>query len=379
MAGAGLKVLVLEREVKFKDRVRGENMLPWGVATARRLGVVDVLAAAGAHQPGHWIVYAGGNMMDDRDLHATTPHGEGSLNMHHPELQEALLVRARAAGAEVRRGVTVVGVEGGPGRSPAVTFEQDGARQTLDARLVVGADGRESQMRGWAGFAVQRNPDLLTIAGLLVTGSEVPEEAVHLHFGQGCVSLAAPLGGGRARLYYVYPGVAGRLGLSGKGKTAEFLELCRGSGIPEGWVAGAEAAGPLAEFEGADRWVESPARNGIALVGDAAASSDPSWGCGLSLTLVDVEHLAGALREESDWDRALARYAREHDEYFGALHRILGWLTELMWTPGPEGDARRGRVLPRMTADPRGFPDSVGLGPFGPSDEQARRLMLGLD
>jgi hypothetical protein len=31
----------LEREEKFKDRVRGENMLPWGVAAARRLGVLD--------------------------------------------------------------------------------------------------------------------------------------------------------------------------------------------------------------------------------------------------------------------------------------------------------------------------------------------------
>jgi hypothetical protein len=32
-----------------------------------------------------------------------------------------------------------------------------------------------------------------------------------------------------------------------------------------------------------------------------------------------------------------------------------------------------------MMVDPRGFPDSIGLGPFGPSDEQARRLVLGLD
>ena len=41
LARAGHKVLVLERETQFKDRVRGENMLPWGVAAARRLGLVD--------------------------------------------------------------------------------------------------------------------------------------------------------------------------------------------------------------------------------------------------------------------------------------------------------------------------------------------------
>jgi len=54
-------------------------------------------------------------------------------------------------------------------------------------------------------------------------------------------------------------------------------------------------------------------------------------------------------------------------------------MTELTWTPGPEADERRGRVLPRMMSDPRGFPDTVGQGPFGPNGEQARRLVLGLD
>jgi 2-polyprenyl-6-methoxyphenol hydroxylase-like FAD-dependent oxidoreductase len=44
MARKGRKVLVLEREAKFKDRVRGENILPWGVAVARRCGFVDDLA-----------------------------------------------------------------------------------------------------------------------------------------------------------------------------------------------------------------------------------------------------------------------------------------------------------------------------------------------
>jgi 2-polyprenyl-6-methoxyphenol hydroxylase-like FAD-dependent oxidoreductase len=378
LARAGYKVLVLERETRFKDRVRGENMLPWGVAAARRLGLVDDLLAAGGHQPRSWITYMFGNPVNNRDLHLTTPHGEVSLNIYHPSMQEALLERASAAGVEVNRGATVLSVDAGPGRAPTVTFEHQGERHTLSARVVVGADGRASQVRGWGGFEVQRNPDLLTIAGTLMQGAGVPDDAVHLAFGPGCVTLLAPLGGRRARTYYVYPGVAGRLGLSGKDKIREFIQLCLATGIPESWFAGAEAIGPLAEFEGADRWVESPVKNGVALIGDAAASSDPSWGCGLSLTLLDVEHLSRALCANGDWSTALDRYAKEHDEYYSALHRILGWMTELTWTPGPEADERRGRVFPRMMSDPRGFPDSIGLGPFGPSDDQARRLILGL-
>jgi 2-polyprenyl-6-methoxyphenol hydroxylase-like FAD-dependent oxidoreductase len=51
LAENGKKVLILEREKKFKDRVRGENLLPWGVLCARRLGVVKDLLAAGGTQP----------------------------------------------------------------------------------------------------------------------------------------------------------------------------------------------------------------------------------------------------------------------------------------------------------------------------------------
>jgi 2-polyprenyl-6-methoxyphenol hydroxylase-like FAD-dependent oxidoreductase len=341
--------------------------------------LVDDLVAAGGHQPRYWIIYVLGNPMMNRDLHATTPHGEVSMNVYHPSMQEALLERARASGVEVKRGAKVVGVDSGPGRDPSVTFEHDGSRQTLSARLVVGADGRSSQVRGWGGFEVLRNPSLLTIAGTLIQGTDVPDDAVHLSFGPGCATLLAPLGGRRARMYYVYPGVAGRRGLSGKDKVQEFIQLCKCAGVPESWFTTVESIGPLAEFDGADHWTKSPVKNGVALIGDAAASSDPSWGCGLSLTLLDVEHLANALCASDDWNAALERYADEHAEYSWALRRILGWMTELMWTPGPEADERRGRVLPRMMSDPRGFPDSIGLGPFGPNDEQARRLVLGLD
>lgn len=379
LARSNHSVLILERETRFKDRVRGENMLPWGVAAARRLGIYDDLVAAGGHPAPIWMTYAMGRADPPRDLRSTTPGGDSMLNMFHPDLQETLLARAIASGTEVKRGATVLGVDAGPGKSPSVTFEHNGATQTLNARIVVGADGRASQMRTWAGFEVQRNPDLLTIAGTLLEGTNVPDDGAHLCMGPGIATFWAPLGGQRSRTYFIYPGVAGRRGLTGKNKVADFLQAVQSVGIPESWLAGAESIGPLAEFDGADKWVVSPAKNGVALIGDAAASSDPSWGSGLSLTLLDVEHLANALRSNSDWNAALRQYASEHDEYYGALHRILSWMTQLVWTPGPEADERRMRVFPRWAKDPTGFPDGVGLGPFGPSDETAKRLVLGLD
>src|SRR3954471_7301934 len=96
LARAGHKVLVLEREMQFKDRVRGENMLPWGVAAARRLGIYDDLIAAGGHPAPNWEFWIMGNPTPPRDLRATTPGGDAALNMFHPDLQETLLSRAVA-------------------------------------------------------------------------------------------------------------------------------------------------------------------------------------------------------------------------------------------------------------------------------------------
>jgi len=43
MSRSGARVLVLERETKFRDRVRGEALVSWGVGEARQLGIADLL------------------------------------------------------------------------------------------------------------------------------------------------------------------------------------------------------------------------------------------------------------------------------------------------------------------------------------------------
>jgi 2-polyprenyl-6-methoxyphenol hydroxylase-like FAD-dependent oxidoreductase len=376
VARSGRRVLVLEREKEFKDRVRGENMLPWGVAAARRLGVVDDLLAAGGRQVPFFNVYFMGTQTEHRPFPVTTPSGEASINMYHPDLQETLLKGAANAGAVVMRGTEVQSIaEQKDGWM--VTFGSNGRTQSVTARVVVGADGRFSSMRQTGGFTVRRDPDNLRIAGALVEGTTIPDDGVHLCLGPGIATFIAPLGGGRARVYFIYLGALGSRNLSGKAKAREFLEGCRATNMPSAWFEGATVIGPLAEFEGADHWVPSPGRPGLALIGDAAGASDPSWGCGLSKTLVDAETLATELAATDDWDAALQRYAAAHDDYFGKLHDILSWWTTLVWTGGPEGDARRARVFPRMQQDPTGFPDPAGQGPFGPCDERARRLLLG--
>jgi len=56
-------VLVLEREKQFKDRVRGEQMSPWGVAEARELGIYELLRDACGHEVRWWQTYLGGRAL----------------------------------------------------------------------------------------------------------------------------------------------------------------------------------------------------------------------------------------------------------------------------------------------------------------------------
>jgi len=376
VARTGRAVLVLEREARFKDRVRGENILPWGFAAARRLGILDDLIAAGGRLVPFFNTYFMGMQTQRRPFPATTPSGEAALNIYHPDLQEALLSGASRAGAEVKRGASVQGITEQDGRW-MVTFAEGGQTRSVTARVVIGADGRFSRMREWGGFTVRRDPDNLRIAGALATGVAAPDDGIHLCLGPGFGSFVAPFGSERARVYFVYVGATGDRKLSGKDAISAFVEGCRATNMPASWFDRIEVVGPLAQFEGAEQWVSSPAKPGLALIGDAAGATDPSWGCGLSKTLIDAETLANCLSETDDWDAALERYAAAHDDYGGKLHNITSWMTELIWSAGPAADARRAKVLPRMEADPTGFPDSSGQGPFGPSDENARRLILG--
>jgi len=114
MAETGARVLVLERERQFRDRVRGEGMHPWGVPEVRALGLYDALKAGGAIDVPWWANYRGSSLIGPRNLIETTPHGSGALNFYHPAIQEVMLRLAEASGAKIRRGVTVAKVEPAP-------------------------------------------------------------------------------------------------------------------------------------------------------------------------------------------------------------------------------------------------------------------------
>jgi 2-polyprenyl-6-methoxyphenol hydroxylase-like FAD-dependent oxidoreductase len=377
MAEHGHKVLVLERETSFKDRVRGEWMAPWGADETKKLGLYDDLIAAGGYPAPKFAAFAGPAPMPVRDFTVDCALKAAALTMYHPAMQEAVLAAAAKAGAEVKRGVKVSNVT--PGKEPSVSFEADGGTQTSSARLVVGADGRNSMVRKWGGFESSEEQGGNQLAGVLLenySGSPDTSTAVFNPF-MGRVVFIFPQGGGKARAY-----LGSRTDKADRLQgDADFRTLIEGSvqtGAAAALYEGVTQAGPVATFLGFDSWVKHPYKDGIALVGDAAQTSDQTWGQGLSITFKDARLLRDALLATDDWDAAGHKYAEAANESFQHVRLVEDWMTQVMMDQSAEANAIRSKVLPGMATGTLTLPDTHIAGPdLAPADDAARKAMFG--
>ncbi len=378
MAQAGARVILLEQEQVFRDRVRGEAIVSWGVAEARRLGIYETIVAAGGHELPFWDSYNAGSRSGHRDLLRTSAPKEPVLACFHPLMQEALIQAAADAGADVRRGARIRQVKNNG--VPTVVAEIAGQTSEIRARLVVGADGRNSLTRGWGGFEVRHDQDRNMVAGVLLDSVSAPEDASHggLNSDLGLYVILFPQGEGRARAYVCYP-AKWQHRLTGDTDIPRFLDESQQGGFPEDFYSKATVSGPLATFSGASAWVEHSYGRGIALVGDAAATTDPTWGQGLSMALRDARELRDQLLKFQDWDEAGHAYAELHKQYHDVVHTAENWQTKLLLETGPVADARRERALPLWRQDRTRVPDTFLSGPGPTLDEAARRRYFGED
>ncbi len=357
MARAGKSVLLLEQSEVFEDKVRGEWIAPWGVAEVNRLGLYDLLISAGGHHITRHVTYD--ETVDPAAAEAATlplgvfaPGVPGPLCLRHPLHCQTLFDAAGRAGATALRGVQVGDIT--VGDAPAVTYEVDGQRRRARARLLVGADGRASQVREAAGIALHQDKPHHWFGGLLVDGAGGWDEDLQAIGTEGDFGfLAFPQGEGRVRIYGGYA-LEQKQRFSGPGGARRFLDAFALSCSPKNrsLVAG-EPAGPLYSYFNNDSWTDEPFAGGVVLVGDAAGWNDPIIGLGLSITYRDVRIVSDLLLADDDWARlSFASYAEERAERMRRLRFVASLQAAIDMEFGEAARERRRRLFERSAADP---------------------------
>jgi 2-polyprenyl-6-methoxyphenol hydroxylase-like FAD-dependent oxidoreductase len=380
LARAGVSVAIVEREGRFRDRIRGEALMPWGATLAGKLGIADALPESDAHPLPIWQTYRDREPQPPYDWRSDSPSGDGLWGVNHPGLQETLLRRAEAAGATVFRPAKAHRPHQDPAGALRIPIEAAAGTVEMRARLVVGADGRESGVRRWIGAETIRDPVHHAIGGVLVEGTDLDPTASHIGFCPGRVSFVFRQASGRARAYlFCHPEDAENM--RGSGAANAIIETCVAS-LPEGTLDRMRAVGPAGFFPGADVFASRVAGDGVVLIGDAASANDPTQGQGLSLVFKDVYELSRRLLASPDWDAAIADYARGRPSWYEPLRAYASWQGPLFIGIRPEANAARERAERAREVDPLagGYAIIHTAGPEGlPYDEAARRHFLGED
>lgn len=287
---AGRRVVVVDRARFPRDKTCGDGL------TAGALRHLDELGLDPADVPSWRPVHdAEVTSPSGRTVQLPLPGGDGvwAVVARRHELDAALVDLARRAGAEVREGVALTGVDQ-LGDRVAVTLA-DGGR--LEARWLVGADGMWSPTRR-------------------ALGVSVPGYRGEWHAFRQYVTDVAPAAGDRLHVWFepdLLPGYVWSFPLA-DGSANIGLALRRGGS----WQVGAMAElwpevlarphiravlGPHHRPEGPHRAWPIPARIGHVVlsagralwVGDAAAAADPMTGEGIGQALATGRWAADAI------------------------------------------------------------------------------------
>jgi len=219
-----------------------------------------------------------------------------------------LAIDAARAGARVLVKTAATGLKR-DGSSTTVSALQGGEPVQIEASLVIGADGVESKVAGWAGIDRGLMPeDTMTCAQFLVFDRSIDQDCCHFFFGNevapGGYVWIFPKGGHMANV-----GIAVQGSQSSSGKPLHLLKSflagkMPGASILQMVIGGIPTSCPM----------KTAVSDGVMLVGDAAHQSDPLSGGGIVNAVragaMAGEVAAGAVSRGDASQDALAEYDR---------------------------------------------------------------------
>lgn len=371
LARGGVEVLLLERQHRYRDRVRGEYLAPWGVLEARALGLEDMIRGKHAADARYRMPY---DELSDpstaeeakADNSIFFPGVQGPLCASHPETCQAFAEGAARSGADLVYGVAGIEVQTGP--RPSITLH-NGTPIQVRPRLIIGADGRASTVRRQSGIRINKAPATHVIAGLLIEGaSRWPGDQCAIGVEKDLLFYVFPQGDGRLRLYTCHANEQANR-WAGRAGAQRFVEAFAGlRSIPEPRrLNDVRPAGPCGTFSGEHTWCDEPYADGVVLIGDAGGYDDPVDGQGLSLAMCDVGRLSEQLLASGDWTAAtLRQYGEQRAERLRRMRRVSTTFAALMTTFTDAGRARRNRYYAASGAAQDHFRMALGAMFRGP-------------
>jgi 2-polyprenyl-6-methoxyphenol hydroxylase-like FAD-dependent oxidoreductase len=331
LARDGLRVALVEQATFPRDTLSTHIIEADGLAFLDRLGVTDRLRATGAP----FVMRADtrlGEVRIVRDWPVRPGDPAGIVSIRRHVLDPILAEAAEQAGADVRMGTKVKDVLRRDGRVAGVRVTAGGTEDELQARLVVGADGRNSTVAPLCGarkYNVTPNKRM-GYYGYFRDADIGAEPTFVFHRWENRIVLGCPSDDG-LYLVVMLPELTERDHFRADLEQS-FLEYARSCEPVATAVAGGERAGKI---YGIVRWTgffRDAAGAGWALVGDAGHFKDPTAGRGISDAFCQVDALAPAIveglgRSEHALDATLAAWGRWRDREFADyywFHTDLG-------------------------------------------------------
>jgi flavin-dependent dehydrogenase len=313
LARLGLKIRLIERSPELGDTISGQVIQVSGVERLRAWGLLDAILARGCPPIMGFKNWGDGQLLamppGDSAAVAETSHRQFLIAPRRSALDPVLLEGASQAGAIVQLGVSARGLLSDGQRVTGVSTE----RGDYPARLVIGADGRNSRVA-----RAVNAPKYIDMASAtysyIAFWKDCPVREICAFWGGGYLTVVIPtndnltlvgLQGPRTEFAAARHDPA-RNYLSVLNSQPAVMELLAGGMITETL----RGTGNLSTF------FRVSAGPGWALAGDAGHHKDPAIARGITDAFRDAELLADAVTTgwDHDLDSAVAEYPPLRDK-----------------------------------------------------------------